>query len=426
MLHDSMLYDVAGGHITLHIVVFDVEDPRKMSESTSYLTQLSKAKAHTFHDYKKAYLATLLNKEYHKEYRQLTRWWSHQKALENVFFGQKGKLFECFIDTLDECQSVYQSRETITDAEALEIKLTSFEGVLTAHVFNQIFSITDPASLYLQSGKIDLLTAIRLIETAESQLEKLRGEFSQVLSLAKTFCVDHELEQDFASKRTKKKKRLPDELSNDEIEEDPISRYRRETFVYAIDTAIMSMRDRFSSQKAILADSALLDPERFQDINSSNSLPPDAFENVARNYGFDEGKLQAEYISFIEIYPKLREPKDDRPFNETSPGPSDDINRENFIALLKVQSTFNVQSAFPELYTVYKILVTLPIGSTKCERTFSKLKFVKNNLRSTMGQKQLNSLMLINVERDLTKVLDYEQVINSFADTQLLQNMLRY
>ena len=117
-------------------------------------------------------------------------------------------MFECFIDTLDECQSVDQSRETITDAEALEIKLTSFETFLTAHVFNKIFSITDPASLYLQSGKIDLLTAIRLIETAESQLEKLRGEFSKVLALAKTFCVDHELEQDFASKRTKKKKRL--------------------------------------------------------------------------------------------------------------------------------------------------------------------------------------------------------------------------
>ena len=260
-------------------------------------------------------------------------------------------MFECFIDTLDECQSVDQSRETITDAEALEIKLTSFETVLTAHVFNKIFSITDPASLYLQSEKIDLLTAIRLIKTAESQLEKLRGEAScvGVLALAKTFCVDHELEQDFASKRTKKKKRLPGELSNDEIEEDLISRYRRETFVYAIDTAIMSIRDRFSSHKAILADFALLDPERFQDINSSNSLPPDA---SASNYGFDEGKLKAEYISFIEIYPKLRKPKDDRPFSETSPGPSDDINRENFIAVLKVLSTFNLQSAFPELYTV--------------------------------------------------------------------------
>ena len=217
----------------------------------------------------------------------------------------------------------------------------------------------------------------------------------------------------------KKKERLPGELSNDEIEKEPINRYRRETFVYAIDTAIMSIRDRFSSHKAILANFALLVPERFQDINSSNSLPPDAFENVARNYGFDEGKLKAEYISFIEIYPKIRKPKEDRPFNETSSGPSDDINRENFIAVLKVLSTFSLQSAFPELYTVHKILAppTLPICSTKCKRKFSKLKFLKNNLRSTMGQKRLNSLMLINVERVLTKVLDYEQVINSFADT---------
>ena len=67
-----------------------------------------------------------------------------------------------------------------------------------------------------------------------------------------------------------------------------------------------------------------------------------------------EGKLKAEYISFIEIYPKLRKPKDDRSFNETSPGPSDDINRENFIAVLKVLSTFNLQSAFP-VRTVHRI-----------------------------------------------------------------------
>lgn len=111
--------------------------------------------------------------------------------------------------------STNQSSETITDAEALELKLTSFETVLTAHAFNKIFSITDPETLYLQSEKIDLLTAIRLIETAESQVKQLRGQFSNVHTLAKTFCVDHELEQGFASKRTRKKKRLIAELSND-------------------------------------------------------------------------------------------------------------------------------------------------------------------------------------------------------------------
>lgn len=356
-----------------------------------------------------------------------TRWWSHQKALENVFFAQKESLFDCFIDTFEECQSTEQSPETITDAESLEQKFTSFQTVLTAHVFKQIFAITDPASLYLQSERIDLLTAIRLIETAESQLGQLREDFNKVLALAKTFCRNHGLHDDFVVKRARKKKRFPDELCNDEIEEDQTDRYRRETFMYAIDTAIASIRERFSSHKAILADFSLLDPERFQDINTSKLLPQDSFQNVAQNYGFDDTKLREEYMSFIQIYPKLKESEPCRcPPNENPQGGNHDLNRENYITVLKVLSTFNLQSAFPELYTVYKTLVTLPIGSTKCERAFSKLKFVKSHLRTTMGQQRLNSLMLINVEKELTKTLDYENVIDKFADTPLLRKLLRY
>lgn len=132
----------------------------------------------------------------------------------------------------------------------------------------------------------------------------------------------------------------------------------------------MSIRDRFSSHKAILADFSLLDPERFQHSNSSKGLPPDAFQNVAHNYGVDDRKLKEEYISFVETYPKLRKPENDRRLKETPPSTAssnDDINRENFITVLNVLSNVN------QLKTVYKTLVTLPIGSTKCERTFSKL-----------------------------------------------------
>ena len=34
-------YDVSLGHIMSHIVVFDVEHPRRKSENTNYLAQLS-------------------------------------------------------------------------------------------------------------------------------------------------------------------------------------------------------------------------------------------------------------------------------------------------------------------------------------------------------------------------------------------------
>ena len=52
-----------------------------------------------------------------------------------------------------------------------ENKFTSFKTIMTAHVFREIFAITDPASNILQSEQIDLLIAVSLVETAEVNLE---------------------------------------------------------------------------------------------------------------------------------------------------------------------------------------------------------------------------------------------------------------
>ncbi len=103
-----------------------------------------------------------------------------------------------------------------------------------------------------------------------------------------------------------------------------------------------------------------------------------------------------------------------------------DVDRESFLTVVKAIKRFNVQSAYPNLYTLYKIIATLPIGSTKSERTFSKLKYVKNRLRSTMGQERLNALMMINVERDLTEAVSFDAVIDKFADTPLLRKLLMH
>ena len=112
-----------------------------------------------------------------------------------------------------------QSAERITDAEALEHKLTSFELVLTAHLFRHIFAITDPALLYLQSEKIDLLTAIRLVETAQTQLQQLRSQFNEIHAEAKSYYTHHRLlEQDFVAKRTRRRKRQANEVCQDEVE----------------------------------------------------------------------------------------------------------------------------------------------------------------------------------------------------------------
>ena len=56
---------------------------------------------------------------------------------------------------------------------------------------------------------------------------------------------------------------------------------------------------------------------------------------------------------------------------------------------------------YPNLARLYRLILTLPATSCSCERSFLALKFVKNNLRTTMTQERLNDLMILAVEAEI-------------------------
>ena len=47
---------------------------------------------------------------------------------------------------------------------------------------------------------------------------------------------------------------------------------------------------------------------------------------------------------------------------------------------------------YPNLALAYRLILTLPVSSCSCERSFSAVKFVKNSLRSTMSSDRLSDL----------------------------------
>ena len=56
------------------------------------------------------------------------------------------------------------------------------------------------------------------------------------------------------------------------------------------------------------------------------------------------------------------------------------------------------------------------------ERTFLKLKLIKDRLRASMSQYRLNSLSLMSIESDLLRKISYSDIINDFAE----QNHAKY
>lgn len=72
------------------------------------------------------------------------------------------------------------------------------------------------------------------------------------------------------------------------------------------------------------------------------------------------------------------------------------------------------KDAYVNIYSMLKVLITIPISSASCERSISSLRNLKNYLRNTMTQDRLNGLALMHAHRDMD--FDLERIIDLFAE----------
>lgn len=62
-----------------------------------------------------------------------------------------------------------------------------------------------------------------------------------------------------------------------------------------------------------------------------------------------------------------------------------------------------------------KIFLNIPVTTDTCERSLSKLKFIKNYLRSTTSQNRLTKMAILSLENSLANKLSFYVIIDDFA-----------
>jgi hypothetical protein len=67
---------------------------------------------------------------------------------------------------------------------------------------------------------------------------------------------------------------------------------------------------------------------------------------------------------------------------------------------------------FPNIRTILQLLLSLPVGSCSCERSFSALRRLKTFLRTTTSEERLNGLALAYIHRDI--VVDLDRVLQKW------------
>ena len=73
---------------------------------------------------------------------------------------------------------------------------------------------------------------------------------------------------------------------------------------------------------------------------------------------------------------------------------------------------------FSNLAVALRILLTLPVTVASGERSFSKLKFIKNYLRTSMTPNRLTNLAILSIEKEIAANIDLTLIVREFAEAK--------
>jgi hypothetical protein len=97
---------------------------------------------------------------------------------------------------------------------------------------------------------------------------------------------------------------------------------------------------------------------------------------------------------------------------------------DNLMSALEILQFIIIADCYPNVSIAYRILLTIHVTVASAERSFSKLKLLKNYLRSTIWQERLNGLATCSIEKDILANIDLNIVLNDFASRNAQRSYL--
>jgi len=79
---------------------------------------------------------------------------------------------------------------------------------------------------------------------------------------------------------------------------------------------------------------------------------------------------------------------------------------------------------YTQLFLAYMFLLTLSITQVQCERTFSKLKYILNRLRSNLSQERVEEFIIMSCEKDILYSIQNVEIIEYVAQSSNLMKQL--
>lgn len=269
------------------------------------------------------------------------------------------------------------------------INSIDYKFIVSICVWNDISSQLNIVSKSLQSIKMSLAGTIVSLEQALKYLHNYKNEkFGTVLKEAGEIAEQNGIDINFVSRGRK--------LRKEGKTIDPKNAFKKNFFDFPIDVAIHSITERFAALTEFENNfSFLCEFDDIKERNKSGELLKSCInleKLLSRNGKSD---IDGEELSHELLYVAALCRK---------------VKVKHIVDVLNAIRSHEMEHMLPNAMIAYRILATLPVAVATGERSFSKLRIIKNYLRSTMGQDSLNSLAALSIEHEGANVLDYDDI----------------
>ena len=279
--------------------------------------------------------------------------------------------------------------EFVREASGLFHATLGFQFIICFLVTSKCLEVTRPLTKQLQSSTFDVVTSKKNVTLLYIALRRLQAEidirheewYDLALNLADSINVEP------ARPRTANK-----QANRDNTPSNSVSHYcKRVVPVPFLDYLASQIQSRFSDRNMAVLNGFYAFPDK---VTSEVDWRPN-FERYLEEITDDlpEPHYLKTELDMWEDYCR----------HEKGTPPS------TLSALLpKVD-----RIAFPNVFTAFQILATIPVTTCSCERSISVLRRLKTYLWNTLSQGRLNGLAMLHVHRDIN--LDVKEVIDCFC-----------
>ena len=318
-----------------------------------------------------------------------TRWSARADAVTVV-----KKHFSKILSTLENLTDEEENTATRADAGVLLSALQSFSFLCFLGLWGPVLLEINDSQKYLQTKGLNIHQCDIKLKALETFLIDNRDKLvSNGIKYAKEICNDLGISIE-RQRRPKKKKQMFGEGSQDS--ELPYDMELKREMFSSMDRVIQEITLRFQQLHELAEKYAFLTPMNLLDDKYECHLNTDHNEIDKEEFLVERKRLQ----HFISVAAKDEIQMWDK-------GP---------LELLQFIHKFSLGNSVPNIVIMLRIFLTIAVSVATCERSFSKLKLIKNYLRSTMSTLRLRNLAMLSIERQLTDEIVFDDVIAEFAN----------